>query len=383
MMTWVITPARFYVAAVLLLASHVARAGENVWTTNGPPRPVSAIAIDPSTLTLYAVAPTARDRDAVFRRSSTAVSWDLLAEAPPFRLISTVAVDPSDSKVYASINLGPFGGEVYRSTDSGVEWVLISSSQQLNFWYFAFPANDPASLYAGGSECYCTAALCFFHTQCSAAVLRSTDSGMTWSVLGGRLAGERIAGVAPDPFDRNRIYAAGGGGIFGTFDGGNHWTATNTGLGSCLSATSLVVDPRDSGVIFTGATWGRGLFECGGVFRSRDGGQTWTPTSLRNRDVTSLVIDPQNPDTLYAGTSLPNPIYPDVGVFRSTDGGETWARVGSELPAGVTALVIEPSGRVLHAATPAGVFDYEIVPGARPPVIPPRGRGTRTLLARP
>jgi hypothetical protein len=93
-------------------------------------------------------------------------------------------------------------------------------------------------------------------------------------------------------------------------------------------------------------------------------------------------MDPRNPDTLYAGVAGENPIYPDVGVFQSTDGGVTWIRIGSQLP-GVTALVIEPSGRTLHAATPDGVFDLETVPGARPPVLSPRIRGTRMVPARP
>jgi photosystem II stability/assembly factor-like uncharacterized protein len=364
--------------------SHVVFAGENVWTTNGPPGPVTAIAIDPKTLALYAAVRFAPDRDGVFRRPNAAGGWDLLAEAPAFLPISTVAVDPSNSNVYASTNQAPLsGGYVYRSIDNGITWFLIASSQRQNFWSFAFPADDPATLYAGGSSCYCQGFPCFYRTVCYASVLESVDAGLNWRSLGEILAGGRISSVAQDPFDRNRIYAAGDGGIFVTSNGGNHWTAANTGLESCLSVTSLVVDPRDGSVVFIGATWGRGLFECGGVFRSRDGGQTWTPTSLRNRDVTSLVIDPQNPDTLYAGTSFPNPIYADVGVFRSTDGGETWARVGSELPAGVTALLIEPSGRALHAATPTGVYDYEIIPGARPPVVPPRTRGTRTLPARP
>jgi hypothetical protein len=126
------------------------------------------------------------------------------------------------------------------------------------------------------------------------------------------------------------------------------------------------------------------LLECGGVFRTDDGGQSWVPTTLRNVFATSIAVDPSKPETVYAGARKPGPLYPDGGVFRSTDGGRTWERIGLGLPpSGVHQIVIEPSGTVIHAGTLSGVYDYEIVPGARPPVIPDRSRTTRVLPGRP
>ena len=364
----------------LFLASANIFAGENVWTTDGPPGAVSALAIDPTTLTLYAVTRTAPDRDGVFKRSDTAGTWDLLAEAPPFRLISTVAVDPSDSNVYASINAGPFGGAFYRSTDNGITWVLVASSQQQNFWYFAFPADESETLYAGGSSCYCTGFPCFFRTLCSASVFESTDSGVTWRALGGLLAGGRVSSVAFDPFARNRIYAAGDGGVFVTLDRGAHWSSPTAGGEGCQSIT-VAVDPRDGNVVFAATRFGRASY-CGGLYRSEDGGRAWIRTLIETFDVTSIQIDPQSPEIVYTAAAIRDANGERSGVLRSTDGGGTWTQLGSNLP-DVVSLVLEPSGHVLHAATSTGVFDYEIVPGARPPVIPPRTRETRVLAPRP
>jgi hypothetical protein len=72
------------------------------------------------------------------------------------------------------------------------------------------------------------------------------------------------------------------------------------------------------------------------------------------------------------------------GVFRSVDGGETWSPLGAipRMP-DVSRIVVESSGRFIQAGTASGVFDYEIVPGARPPVISERDRETRTLPSWP
>ncbi|HEX9148779.1 MAG TPA: hypothetical protein VF958_06415 [Thermoanaerobaculia bacterium] len=100
--------------------------------------------------------------------------------------------------------------------------------------------------------------------------------------------------------------------------------------------------------------------------------------------MTCLAIDPADPETIYAGTARIGFFSPDGGVFRSLDGGQTWEPFGSGLPPeGVTHIVIDPTGRTVHAGTSAGVYDYEIVPGARPPIVPGRSRTTRVLPSRP
>ena len=100
--------------------------------------------------------------------------------------------------------------------------------------------------------------------------------------------------------------------------------------------TSLAIDPQATTTVYAG-TYG------GGVFKSMDGGASWSPTGLTNIYVLSLAIDPQSPTTLYAGE--------DGGaVYKSTDGGATWNRIvlnplssGPCGPCGgVLALAIDP-----------------------------------------
>jgi photosystem II stability/assembly factor-like uncharacterized protein len=213
--------------------------------------------------------------------------------------------------------------------------------------------------------------------------MKSTDFGATWRSLGG-LSGFAIQSLALDPADSRRIYAAGDAGVFVSADDGDHWSAVNLGLESCPSVLALAT-PLSDGVLFAGT--GQivaNRLGCGGVYRSDDGGRTWNQTGLEPHYITSLAIDPTKQEIVYAGTDRIGFFSSDAGVFRSQDGGVDWRALGS-IPGqpNVSAVVVEPSGRVVHAGTEAGVFDYEIVPGARPPVLVPRSRETRTIPARP
>jgi photosystem II stability/assembly factor-like uncharacterized protein len=165
--------------------------------------------------------------------------------------------------------------------------------------------------------------------------------------------------------------------MFVSTDGGIQWFSPTAGLGGCL-AIKLAVDPRNTDVVYTGARPGQAAY-CGSAYKSRDGGLTWARIFDQGFDVTSILVDPNAPDTVYVETAIFDPRGARSAVFRSTDGGESWTQLGSNLPTAVE-LVLEPSGQVLHAATVEGVFDYEI---GRQPVVPIRTRDTRTLPWRP
>jgi hypothetical protein len=371
---------RLLFVLLFITLTGVVPAGENVWTTNGPAASVGALAIDPMTGMLYASARVFPDRDAVFRSSDHGQSWDFLIEVPLYSSVSTLAVDPKDSSVYATVNYGPYGGRVYRSSDSGVTWIGLASLDRRNVWSFAFPVQI-GPLYAGGSMCVCQGFPCFYRTVCQAALLRSDDSGSSWNLVGGPLAGGRLSSLVHDPLNSNRFYAAGDGGMFVSSDEGGSWTSPTAGAGGCLSI-ALAIDPRDSAVVFAGARQGTGDY-CGGLYKSEDGGRSWVRTLPLSWDVTSVLVDHGSPDTVYAATAAdqdPRGFHWDV--LRSTDAGQTWVELGSNLP-DVTALVLEPSGRILHAATSLGVYDYELTPDARLPIVPPRNRAARILPPRP
>src|SRR5579864_8550967 len=86
--------------------------------------------------------------------------------------------------------------------------------------------------------------------------------------------------------------------------------------------TALIVDPRDANVVYAGAAEG-------GVWKTIDGGQTWTPLTDDQPalSVGSLALDPSNPNNLYVGTGEANfngDGYSGAGILKTNDGGVTW-----------------------------------------------------------
>ncbi len=84
----------------------------------------------------------------------------------------------------------------------------------------------------------------------------------------------------------------------------------------------LVIHPTNSKIMWLGGA-------TGGVWKTTDGGQSWTPqTDLAPvLTVDSLVMDPNNPNTLYAGTGEQTQNWRGAGIFKTTDGGQTWAQI--------------------------------------------------------
>ena len=368
-----------------LLASHVVLAGENVWTTNGPPGNVSALAAAPDTSRLFAAVSLDHNAQA-FLSLDLGSTWTLLAETREAS-VTAFAVDRFRAQtVYAatirSLYLGE-GGEVYRSPDGGSTWVQIASVSA-RIRSIVPHSTEPDTLFAASNWCRCQQALCFFHFICTLTILRSDDGGTTWSYHDTGLSGGSAASVVIDPVDHGRIYAGGDTGVAVSPDRGDHWTASSAGLETCPTILALAVRSTDGAVFAASGRIHSNRFECGGIFRSADGGRTWTMTGLSPHYVTSLAIDPANPETMYAGTARIGFFSPDGGVFRTLDGGQSWVPFGSGLPpGGVSQIVIDPSGRTVHAGTSEGVYDLTIVPGARPPVVPPRTHSTRILPVRP
>jgi len=144
------------------------------------------------------------------------------------------------------------------------------------------------------------------------------------------------------PFRGGRVVAVGGvpgsGSTFyfGAVDGGV-WRSTDAGVvwkplfdaQAVASIGALVVSPSDPRVLYVGTGESdirSDLASGAGVYRSSDGGDSWTYSGLRDtRQISKLLVDPNNPDVVYAGALGyaygPNP---DRGVYKSSDGGKTW-----------------------------------------------------------
>src|SRR6267143_1396182 len=135
----------------------------------------------------------------------------------------------------------------------------------------------------------------------------------SWTSTNGP-GGGSIGALAIDPVTPSTLYAgAYSGGVFKSTDGGGSWTGVNTGLTDFFVRT-LAIDPQTPATLYAG-TYSRVAYDNSGVFKSTDGGGSWSSvnTGLTDGYVLALAIDPQTPATLYAGT--------DGGESNSTDGG--------------------------------------------------------------
>ncbi len=144
------------------------------------------------------------------------------------------------------------------------------------------------------------------------------------------------------PADPERVLAASANGVFRSLDGGGSWTRLASGL----------TDPNVTALVSAGDAVLAGTRRHG-LFRSVDRGDTWQPVDLGipNQWVLVLAADPADPSRIYAGTA-------DSGVFRSEDGGATWTVSNDGLDnLTVGGLAVSPlDSDVIYAAASTSVF---------------------------
>jgi len=180
---------------------------------------------------------------------------------------------------------------------------------------------------------------------------------LEWRCIG-PFRGGRVVAVAGDPVHSQVFYfGSTGGGVWKTTDGGVLWENVSDGYFKRASVGAIAVAPSDPNVIYAGmgeSTIRSNVSHGDGVYRSTDGGQTWTHLGLADtRNIAKVRIHPQNPDLVYVA-ALGHAHGPNAerGLFRSKDGGQNWERIlyRSE-KAGAIDLSMDPNNpRMLYAA---------------------------------
>lgn len=171
----------------------------------------------------------------------------------------------------------------------------------------------------------------------------------------GPAAGGRVSRACGVPGDPNVYYAAtASGGVWKSVDGGLTWTSIFDDQ-PVSSIGSIAVAPSDPNVIYVGSGEAniRGNVAAGnGIYKSTDAGKTWTHVWKQEGQIGTMVVHPANPDIAYAavlGHAFgPNP---ERGVYRTTDGGRTWQQVLKKNPdTGASDVALDPSNpRIVFA----------------------------------
>jgi len=155
--------------------------------------------------------------------------------------------------------------------------------------------------------------------------------GMKWRLVG-PFRGGRVLAVEGIPGEPNAyLMGAVAGGVWKTADGGATWMPISDGQ-MIASIGSIAVAPSNHNIIYVGSGEAciRGNISYGdGVYKSSDGGRTWSNVGLRDsRHIGSVIVDPRNPDVVLVA-ALGHAYGPNAerGIFRTGDGGKTWTKV--------------------------------------------------------
>jgi uncharacterized repeat protein (TIGR01451 family) len=164
------------------------------------------------------------------------------------------------------------------------------------------------------------------------------------------------AAIAVKPGSPQTVYlVAWNYGTFRSDDGGRTWTGPSTGL-QTLAPYTIAFDPTDPNIMYTSVTSTTGTPAAAGLYRSTDGGSTWTPRSVDLPEVTGmrLVADPANGNRLFLAAYQGFGPAGKGGLYRSVDGGVHWTQSFNGVD--VRDVAIDPSdSHHVYAATALGL----------------------------
>lgn len=268
-----------------------------------------------------------------------AMQWRCIGPHRGSRTVGAVGVPSQPNVFYIGVN----NGGVWKTNDYGRTWKPIFDDQPTgSIGDLVVSPSNPNVIYVGSGE-----GLQRPDLSVGDGIYKSTDGGKSWTNTGLK-EGQQVGGMAIDPTNENRVFAAVLGhpygpnterGVYRTLDGGKTWEKVlykdeNTG------AIQVTIDPNNSNIIYADLWAGRqGPWENGawngkesGLFKSVDGGTTWKklttglPTTEQGLARIGFCIAPSNSNRLYATVEAGK----YGGIYRSDDAGETWNRTNPD-----------------------------------------------------
>jgi photosystem II stability/assembly factor-like uncharacterized protein len=267
------------------------------------------------------------------------MKWRMIGPHRGGRTVGAVGVLQQPNVFYIGVN----NGGVWKTTDYGRTWFPVFDEQETgSIGDIVVAPSNPNVLYVGSGE-----GLQRPDLSVGNGMYKSLDAGKTWTHLGLENV-QQVGGLAIDPNNENRVFAAVLGhpygpnperGVYRTLDGGKTWEKVlykdeNTG------AIQVTIDPKNSDIIYADLWAGRqGPWENGawngpesGLFKSTDGGTTWKkltnglPTPKEGLGRIGFCVAPSDANRMYATVDAGA----SSGIYRSDDAGENWLRIQAD-----------------------------------------------------
>jgi photosystem II stability/assembly factor-like uncharacterized protein len=269
--------------------------------------------------------------------------WRTLGPSQQSSRIEAIAVPVGHPH---TMYVGPASGNVWKTTNAGLTWQAVFEHESaFAVGDIAVAPSNPDVVWVGTGEAQPRHS---GYAYAGTGVFKSVDAGRTWTHMG--LADtHHIGKVLIDAANPDVVYVAAMGhqwtpnaerGVFKTTDGGRTWTRALF-VDDLTGAMDIVMDPSDRTLLFA-SLWQIETGPASGIYRSADAGRTWTklggglPTGLIGRS--NIDIAPSRPETVYVYLDNRAPVSggpagrPFVGgeVYRSDDRGLTWRRANTE-----------------------------------------------------
>jgi len=228
-----------------------------------------------------------------------------------------ILIDPNDNTNQTWFAAAASGG-IWKTTDRGTTWQnLTPDLPNLSTNSLAMSVANTDVIYAGTGEVFAGN----FSFVRGDGIFKSTDKGITWQQLQSTINNNNFNSVnriVVNPADEDVVVIATNTGVFKSIDGGVSWSIQ---LDSPGEVQDLVVNPNDFNVIFAGV-------KNNGIFKSVDAGETWLNSSdgISAGERFEIAISPTNTQKVYTSTYRIEADNSETTlIYKSINGGDSWA----------------------------------------------------------